>query len=447
LTAPLAALMGVLADLCGDVPAGAQDRDAAAAYAAVGDEARAAGDTRVAAVAYRKALAADPAQADARSALDALCRDDATRAASDASGDDSARLAAAIDRYRAGDLDVAARELEPIAAGSSPSAAGAHLFLGLIALARHDGGTANRELESASHDPTFAALVAPLQRLARRDGLVAVQLVAEPELDTNPSLLPDTPPAGASTGAPRADEDLLLVGALTARPRPWLAVRNTVLWRDQRTLTDLDFIADDAQGEATIDRGRDHVSVRYDFDADLLAGDLYLLAHRAGAAYKRDLSDVAIVTSYAIRRRAYQGADEAPFTGWVHAGDAGVQSRIGDHVDVEARALATREETADPTFSAWTAGAQAIGRWRPMGRARVAASATSWYARYDGAEPEGQMRRDTHVEGALDAELDLGDFVIAIAGLSAAHNDSTVEDFRYDRVIARVGVSVLFGVP
>jgi len=444
-TAPIAALLGVLADLCGDVPAdGARDRDAAAAYASVGDDARASGDVRVAAVAYRKALASDPDQAGARAALDAMCRADRTGALA---GDDGAHLNAAIARFRAGELDDAAARLRPIAAGGGASSATAHLFLGLIALQRHDGKAAAIELDRAARDPQYAAIAAPLSRLARRDGLVVVQLMLQPEIDSNAALLPDTPPAGSTAGPPQTDEDLLTVGSLTARPWPWLSLRDTILWRAQRTLSELDFVAQDAQVEATFDRGGDHAALRYDFDSDLLAGDPYLLAHRVTAGYRHELGRATLSASYAIRRRAYQGASEAAFTGWVHAADAGALIRAADHLDVDARVLASREGTADPTYAAWIAGGQVAARWRPSAGLRVNASATGWYARYDGAEPDGEMRRDTHVEAGLDGEYDLGDHVIAMAGVAATRNDSTVEDFRYVKLVARLGVAVLFGVP
>src|SRR5262247_782474 len=65
-----------LAELCGPVPeAGTtRDPDDSAAYAAVGDEALASGDTHIAAIAYRKAVALDPANEHAVAALASLCK-------------------------------------------------------------------------------------------------------------------------------------------------------------------------------------------------------------------------------------------------------------------------------------------------------------------------------------------------------------------------------------
>src|SRR5436305_351565 len=72
----IAILAAAIADLCGPAPApvAPADPEDAARYVQVADDARAAGDVRVAAVAYRAALARDPSSAAARTALAELCR-------------------------------------------------------------------------------------------------------------------------------------------------------------------------------------------------------------------------------------------------------------------------------------------------------------------------------------------------------------------------------------
>ena len=189
-----------LADLCRPVsPAASPDPGESAAYTAVGDDARAAGDPATAAIAYRKAVTLDPSNERAAAGLAALCHEDS-----------AASLLDAIARYRAGDQAAAAAALADIVRAQD-AAAGAHFFLGLIALERHDTSAAIHELELASADPRYGALAVPLLRLAHRDGALAVALLIEPELDTNPQLVPDTPPTGATVGAPSTDEDLLTV--------------------------------------------------------------------------------------------------------------------------------------------------------------------------------------------------------------------------------------------
>ena len=76
-------LAAALADLCGPVaPDGAPSPTASAdstAYVKVGDAARATGDVRVAATAYRMALAVDADNRAARAALAAMCATPAER--------------------------------------------------------------------------------------------------------------------------------------------------------------------------------------------------------------------------------------------------------------------------------------------------------------------------------------------------------------------------------
>jgi hypothetical protein len=123
----------VIADLCTEVAPAPADPADAAAYAQTGDDARAAGDLRIAAIAYRKATALGDLRA--KQALAELCRADAEP------GDENA-LQTAIGLIGRGELGAARRLLERIVANGTSSAAGAQFFLGVIALRRHDGGEA-----------------------------------------------------------------------------------------------------------------------------------------------------------------------------------------------------------------------------------------------------------------------------------------------------------------
>ncbi|TMQ06229.1 MAG: hypothetical protein E6J90_46945 [Deltaproteobacteria bacterium] len=429
----------VLADLCAARPAPAAARDSAdgAAYTAVGDDARTAGDLRTAVIAYHQALALDPDNPRAAAGLAAVC--------GDASGDDRAALLAAIARYRAGDHAAAGAALSDIVrSGASPASAGAHFFLGLIALEHHDTAAAVRELEIARGDPEYRTLAAALLRLAHRDGAIAVALLVEPELDTNPQLLPDTPPAGAVTGAPATDEDLLTVATVAGRPAPWLAVRNTLTWRNQRRLSALDFVADDLEIAGELADGRHRAAIRYDLDYDLLDGAPYLVAHRGAIAYRLD-GVVAPVVSYSLRRRDYLRDTEQAFTGWVHTGDAGAVLQLGAGIELDARATLAREIAADASFANVSAGLRATLRTRSTAPVRLIAGASGGYARYDLAQPDGALRSDLALAASADVEIDLGDHVVAVAGAAVARNQSTIEDFRYAKLIARCGLVVAWG--
>ena len=435
----------VIADLCGSAPIEVTRRDPAesATYGDVGDEARALGDARTAAIAYRSALALDPANTHARDALAALCvigDADATAAANDA-------LLDAIAAYRAGELDVAVARFAAIAARGGASAAGAHFFLGLVALRRHQGGGAVAELEAARHDPAYATLASSMLRLAHRDGAFSAIVVAENEVDTNPQLLPDTPPSGATSGSRQADDNLLLLATVAARPWRWLSVRDVVSWRKQVTLTSLDFLAETAQLGLELGEGNDHLAIRYDLDDDLLYGRGYLIASRGTVAIHHDLAAVTLGASYALRRRDYQQVAEAPFNGWVHAADASALVHLAPRIDVEARVFGWRELAADPVFANLTGGLQLATHALLGGRTRLAATATAWSSRYDAAEPDGTLREDVHGEASMDVEVDLGDHVFAVGGASVLGNRSTVEDFRYSKLVVRCGIAIAFGGP
>lgn len=432
------AAVAVVAELCGapPEPAPAHDPEGGAAYTEVGDEARAAGDLPTAAIAYRKAIALDPANRRAAAGLAALCGD---------ATDDGAALLDAIARYRAGDHAAAGAALSEIVRGTSPTSAGAHFFLGLIALERHDTGAAIRELELARADPDYRALAAALLRLAQRDGALAVALLVEPELDTNPQLVPDTPPAGATTGAPATDEDLLTVATVTARPAPWLAVRDALTWRNQNQLSTLDFLANDLEIAAELAEGPHRAAIRYDLDYDLLDGARYLVANRATLAYRHDGGPFEPVASYSLRRRDYLRDPEQAFTGWVHAANAGAIVHLGAGIDLDARATLSRELTLDPSFANLAGGVRLALRTRGAASVRLIASLAGGYAHYDAAQPDGQLRRDVPLEASADVEVDLADHVIAVAGAAVAHNESSIEDFRYSQLTARAGLVIAWG--
>jgi hypothetical protein len=428
-----------LAELCASAPGPAPARDPldSAAYADVGDEARAASDTRTAVIAYRKAIALDPDNARARSALSAVCKD--------AASDDDAALLAAIARYRRGERSEARAALAAVAGARGTSEAGAHFFLGLIALEDHDARTAIRELELARGDPELRELATSLLRLARRDGALSATVLVAPEIDTNPQLLPDTPPLGALTGPPEIDVDLLTAATITARPWRWLAIRNALTWRNQRRRSELDFVGENLQVVAELTRRRDRLAVQYDVDVDWLGGARYLMAHRAGAAYRREGPRLDAVASYAVRRRDYARDSELSFDGWVHAADAGAVVALRRGLELDARLTAGRELTADRSFANVSGGVRLAVRTRPTLPVRLRAVAATGYARYDRAQPDGLLRRDGTVEIASDVEIDLGDHVIAVGGASVTRSASSVEDFRYAKLVVRAGLVVALG--
>jgi len=428
----------VIADLCTEVAPAAPDAAEAAVYAQAGDDARAAGDVRIAAVAYRKAVALGDARA--KQALAELCR-------TDAEPTDEVALQTAIEEIRRGELQTARAALAQIVAHGTTSAAGAHFFLGAIALRGHEGSAAEAQLELAARDPAYADPAETMLRLAHRTGRFEASVLTGAEVDTNPQLLPDTPPPGAMSSPPVTGEDALLAVAATARPWRWLVLRDSVVWRKQRTLTSLDFFGENAQVGVQLDRGPDHVEIRYDLDYDLLDATPYLTANRGTAAYRRELGGWDVMASYSLRRRDFWRLSEEAFTGFVHMGEAGAIVHASPSLDVEAKLVGWREITADPLFSDVAGGMKLAVHARPHGRVRLDATAAGWYAHYDASEADGELRRDTHGELGADLEVDLTDHIVGVAAVSAMLNESTIEDFDYWRLVARIGLAFLVGGP
>ncbi len=423
----------MIADLCTPVATISADPADAAAYVQTADEAHAQGDIRIAAIAYRKA--AELGDARAGKVLAELCR-------MDAEPGDEITLETAIQMVTDGDLGHARQALETIVAHGTSSAAGAQFFLGVIAIRHHDGGEAVAHLVAAARDPAYAGAAEAMLRLARRTGQIEALLFTGSEIDTNPELLPDTPPTGAS-GTPHADENAQLALTVTARATRWVVLRNALVWRKQRELTWLDFFGDNAQAAVELA----HLALRYDLDYDLLAGESYLIAHRGTLGYRRDLHGWTVAAEYSLRARDYRRATEESFSGAVHAIEARATYHAGPTLDIDAKALGWREITRDSLFSHWAGGGQLAMRARPRSRLRLDAIASAWYAHYDAPEPDGTLRRDLHAEGTADLEIDLADNLIAVAAVSAMVNTSTIEDFRYWRLVARLGLAFAIGGP
>ena len=131
----------------------------------------------------------------------------------------------------------------------------------------------------------------------------------------------------------------------------------------------------------------------------------------------------------------------------MHGVEASATYHASATLDVDARALGWRELTRDALFSNWAGGGQLAVRARTRSRLRLDAIASAWYAHYDGADPDGALRRDLHAEGTADLEVDLADNLIAIAAVSTMVNTSTIEDFRYWKLVVRLGLAFAIGGP
>ena len=417
----------MIADLCTPVVPATPDAAEAAEYARTGDDARAAGDARIALVAYRKAAALGDAHSAA--AMRELCETETAPTLEDAIG-----------LFKRGEL---ARADAILAGLDTP---GSHFFRAAIALRRHEGGDAEAQLSLAARDPEYASASRTLLRIARRTGRVEALVFLGGEVDTNPQLLPDTPPTG-DTATPTTDANGQLAVTTVARPVEWFALRNALVWRKQATLSELDFVGETASAGIEDDRGPDHVVIRYDFDDDVLGGDQYLIAHRATLGYRRELGGWDLGASYAFRARDFQRTTEDVFDGDVHTAEVTSTVHATPGLDIDSKLFGWRELTRDALFTNWTFGAQLAVRVRPRDRLRIGASLGSWAGLYDGADPNGDLRHDYHADASGEVELDLADNVLALAAVTGTLNRSTIEDFNYWKLVARIGLAFAIGGP
>jgi hypothetical protein len=409
----------------------------AAAYVAVAESERAAGQLATAVVALRRALAIEPQNPRARAALAELCAGDR--------GGPASPLQRGIDAYLDGDDDRARRELGLALAGGDPDVAGARFFLGMLALRAHDHGAALDELERAAADPRYAGPAAEMRRLAARDGLIALLAAFEVEADTNVELLPETPPSMSTLGPPVADVSSLVLAAVAAHPLPWLTLDDAFSWRAQARLTQFDLVENRAGARVEWRRGRHDFQLGAGLDYDAVGGETYLIAGGGRLGYGGALTrSLALDASYALRWRDFATQDS--FSGWQQ------QARIGvawhsPRVEVSAALLGVRDGAADPIYADLGGGLEVGARWRPLFGVRLAARVTFLGLRFDAAEPDGPLREDARLSGGLDAEVDLGDHFLALAGVELTSNSSTVEDFRYTQAVAHVGLAASFGLP
>jgi len=177
----------------------------------------------------------------------------------------------------------------------------------------------------------------------------------------------------------------------------------------------------------------------------VLESSSYLIANRGTASYRHDFARLALGGRYTGRHRDFRRVEEAPFTGWMHEGELELTLHARPDLDIELQALGSREMTEEALYANLAGGGRLGVRVGPFRRFRGAGSFAAWGARYDAPYPDGRARHDTRAEGTIELELDLADHVMAIASTTVARNTSTIEDFRYWKIVARVGIAFAFG--
>lgn len=432
----LAVTAAILGELCGEPPpAAAPDHQAATRYVEIGDAERAAGHARTAAVAYRAALAREAGNEPAKRGLAAVCQRDAPAPTSED------ELTAGIERFKAGDLGEARRHLDAAARGEGAAAAGAHFFLGVIALRSGERAQALRELGLAAADPGYAEPAAELRRLARRQGRVSLSLLVAAEWDSNVRLLPEAPPT-ASSGEPLSDGRLLTVGAVSWRPLRGVSLSGSLAWRKHQSFDELDLLSARGQLSGELARGRHRLGGRGEADVDLQAGETYGTAQEVAAWYAWERSPgTSLGTRYSLRRRVLDAAEAEGFTGAVHALALSGSLRLSHAVGLGVELEGARELTRDPLLESWTAAATAEAQLTPGAGLRLTASASLGRAWFD------VERRDVRGSGSLEAEIDLHDHLALVAGVDLEREVSTDAAFRFTKLVLRAGVAGYLGLP
>jgi hypothetical protein len=407
-------------------------------------------------VAFRKALAFDRAQAAARSRLSELCAQ-ATNEATDvetiatpSAASPATLMSAGLDHYRRGDWKRAHTLLAGAAAGEDPvTAAGAELFLGLIA---HREGRTNDALaafDRASSWPEHRPVALSMRRLAARSRRVALSLLLQPEYDTNPRLLPQHPPDPDSIDRPRPDTDLLMLGSLDVRLLPSLALRETTFWRRQNTERAFDLAGSITQLAWHGHRGSHEGEARYGFEPLWMAGAAYSRAHQISIAYQYlPTGRYAVGARYGLRRRDYLIDSAAPFTGFVQSGALEGSWDLNETgmAAVALAAEATRESTESSELTHRAAGGRLTLSWRAT-TVHMLAHTRALAAAYDAPNALGQRRRDLRAETGLDAQIDLHERIAVTAGFDAHFNRSTLAEFGYRKWVMRLGLIGYLGWP
>jgi hypothetical protein len=400
--------------------------------------------------------------------------------------DDAQRLARAVESFRQGDSRAAADDLEPLhhrrpddadialllgicryrlgepyraepllraaaRAHDPETVASAQIFLGLIADERGELDAARGYLDRARMSPT-GDLADSGRGLLRRTAprVVSLVLLLRPEFDSNVPLLP-TAPTPSARGGQTADGDVLLLVALSLRPVPriGLTIDETAAYRQQFTLYSYDLFANTLALSYAYLGSADRVKIGYAFDVVTLGPSLLDLGHAVEAAYRRRIvRDFGVGLQYTFRYRTYYASGYQPFTGPSHTGALELSWGTAERpFEIGAAYLITRDDTADPTFSATAQGARL--RLRARLARRLDLSLMTWVLNrpFDLPDPTAGPRHDVQIYGDASLAIDLHRHLGLIVGGSLLRNLSTVADFDYLKLTAYLGLAVGYAGP
>ena len=454
-----------------------RDTEGAATYRDVGDEARASGDVSAARVAYEQALRRDPNDAEARIALQVLCRPDPQggttghlRPAADeaafeeATGlmknGDRAGAIAAFERLRVSGPDGPTSLLEGICelqlghegrarqlleeARAEPSvSAAASFFLGIIALGEGRRDDAATLLSVARQDRgPVGENAADLLTASRRDGRVLVSALTEVGYDSNIQLLPD----GTSTGGTGDGYASALAGLFA---RLWASgpyARLTAQYRRQIAITAYDLGDLSVALGVRTGRGSSYASAEYGYDFLSLGGASYLSAHRllGGARWKS--GRVSLSGAYAVRFESFLTSATEGYSGLRHDADGDVGWQFGHLTEVAVGYHAGSDSVRVAPLGYFEHGPLARARIGVGRSARVLAETRLTFRGYDGVDPDfGIQRADRYLDGAITVEADVSSRWTLRATGTARRATSNVADLAYSKLTAALGLVYAMG--
>jgi tetratricopeptide (TPR) repeat protein len=164
---------------------------------------------------------------------------------------------------------------------------------------------------------TLAESARRMRVLAQPLARLSLQASVRGEYDSNALLLPGTP-STIPLPAPEADAALALTMGLRGRPLPGvdLVLRDEIVYREQRTVDELDFFGNVAGIDYRRHLGLHLFTAGYQLEYYRLAGAPYLLSPRAGLGYEHRVSEgVRVAASFALQLRRFQQAAFDPFSG------------------------------------------------------------------------------------------------------------------------------------
>lgn len=468
----VAALALAVTDPCAPVvPAAAPDADAAAAYRAVAQEERAAGDREAAAVAWRLAASNDPGDDRAREELAALCREGAARplprdpeaeairlldagryreaaellrlARRQRRSSDTALLEG-ICRYELGDDGEAARLLREAELDATHRET-ARLYLGLLALRGGSATEAAALFDAAANSPSLAPIAIDLSRSARWDGPFLASLLLEGGWDSNVRL---TGTQATGPGA-RSGSNGDAVGGLSALVlgRPLGAngpfVRAAGAYQKFARLDAYDFASWEAAAGGRWWRGGTGITGEYSYADRWLGGAKYLATHRLLATGSLSSGPFGLHATWWGRVEDYAPTWGA-WSGFAQRADARVSAALGGRARLAA-GWAWGRDDADAVYLGWTEqGPRADLRLVIGPRTRLSAEGGVTWRRYAGYDPVLLVRlEETNVDGVAAFEWDVAPRATVRVSLSARWSDSNYDGFDYQKVVPAAAIGVM----